>query len=176
MTDLEREIAALREENVRLTADLRAHLRRASSAEIERDRLRAQGAALREENTRLTHRALFDEAAAKKLNTCLEEINRLRAQGAALVRAAANAIRDEGTWETLADLLIAPDLADLVAREQAREKAFLLIEGWSAHAIDDHEGDENIVRIFRVAHAIREPSCMHKHPDWLAALDAMEKP
>jgi hypothetical protein len=50
-------------------------------------------------------------------------------------------------------------------------KAFLLIEEWAERALYDHEDDPNIGRIFRLAHAIREPSCMHKHPDWLDALD-----
>jgi hypothetical protein len=56
-------------------------------------------------------------------------------------------------------------------REQRRARAFLLIEEWAERALFAHEHDPNIARIFRVAHAIREPSCMHKHPDWLDVLN-----
>jgi hypothetical protein len=63
------------------------------------------------------------------------------------------------------------DVAALLERERKHAKAFLLIEAWAERALFEHEHDANIACIFRLAHAIREPSCMHKHPTWLDALD-----
>jgi ABC-type phosphate transport system auxiliary subunit len=128
----------LNQENARLTQDVetrrslgRIDQQRIASIGYERDQLRAENTRLTDMNRHLGEE-LHDAASAERriLGEGATRLNQLRAHVAALVkelRSTCTTLRAWGGQDTLVtksadELLNAPDLAALLAREQARER------------------------------------------------------